>query len=143
MTKADTPPVRDDLKHLTPYGAPQIDVPVRLNTNENPYPPSPGMVRAVADAVAEAAATLHRPEVWLLKVRLVVAGEVDAFASHRAGAPDEGLDVTAGPREQPGGDRRVDPLHRCAHGDDKPKLGDEQDEDQRTTKDSRHQVGLG
>ena len=26
----------------TAYGAPQIDVPVRLNTNENPYPPSPG-----------------------------------------------------------------------------------------------------
>jgi histidinol-phosphate aminotransferase len=60
MTKADTPPVRDDLNDLTPYGAPQIDVPVRLNTNENPYPPSPGLVRAVADAVAEAAATLNR-----------------------------------------------------------------------------------
>ena len=36
MTKADTPPVRADLNDLTPYGAPQIDVPVRLNTNENP-----------------------------------------------------------------------------------------------------------
>jgi histidinol-phosphate aminotransferase len=60
MTKADTPPVRDDLNDLTPYGAPQIDVPVRLNTNENPYPPSPALVRAVADAVAEAAATLNR-----------------------------------------------------------------------------------
>jgi histidinol-phosphate aminotransferase len=52
--------VRDDLKDLHPYGAPQIDVPVRLNTNENPYPPSPAMVRAVADAVAQAAATLNR-----------------------------------------------------------------------------------
>jgi histidinol-phosphate aminotransferase len=60
MTKADTPPVRADLNDLTPYGAPQIDVPVRLNTNENPYPPSPGLVRAIADAVAEAAATLNR-----------------------------------------------------------------------------------
>ncbi len=30
--------VRDDLAHLTPYGAPQLDVPVRLNTNETPYP---------------------------------------------------------------------------------------------------------
>lgn len=52
--------VRDDLADLTPYGAPQIDVPVRLNTNENPYPPSPRMVRAIADAVAEAAGTLNR-----------------------------------------------------------------------------------
>ena len=60
MTKADTPPVRDDLNDLTPYGAPQIDVPVRLNTNENPYPPSPALVRGIADAVAEAAASLNR-----------------------------------------------------------------------------------
>jgi histidinol-phosphate aminotransferase len=53
-------PVRDDLKDLHPYGAPQIDVPVRLNTNENPYPPSPPLQRAIADAVARAAATLNR-----------------------------------------------------------------------------------
>ena len=57
---AAPPPVRDDLKDLHPYGAPQIDVPVRLNTNENPYPPSPALQRAVADAVARAAATLNR-----------------------------------------------------------------------------------
>src|ERR1700755_486191 len=60
MIKADTPPVRRDLSDLTPFGAPQIDVPVRLNTNENPYPPSPALVRAIADAVAEAAASLNR-----------------------------------------------------------------------------------
>jgi histidinol-phosphate aminotransferase len=53
-------PVRDDLKDLHPYGAPQIDVPVRLNTNENPYPPSPRLVQAIANAVAQAAATLNR-----------------------------------------------------------------------------------
>src|SRR3974390_2775898 len=58
---ADAPlPVRDDLKDLHPYGAPQIDAPVRLNTNENPYPPSPALQRSVADAVAGAAATLNR-----------------------------------------------------------------------------------
>ena len=55
-----TLPVRDDLTDLQPYGAPQIDVPVRLNTNENPYPPSPRLVQAVAAAVAEAAGTLNR-----------------------------------------------------------------------------------
>ncbi len=54
------PPVRDDLNDLHPYGAPQTDVPVRLNTNENPYPPSPRLQRAIADAVAQAAATLNR-----------------------------------------------------------------------------------
>ena len=58
---ADAPlSVRPDLQDLHPYGAPQIDVPVLLNTNENPYPPSPALQRAIADAVAEAAATLNR-----------------------------------------------------------------------------------
>jgi len=54
------PPVRDDLTDLHPYGAPQIDVPTRLNTNENPYPPSPRLQRAIADVAAQAAATLNR-----------------------------------------------------------------------------------
>lgn len=34
-------PVRDDLRDLLPYGAPQLDVPVRLNTNETAEPPPP------------------------------------------------------------------------------------------------------
>ena len=33
-------PLRAELRGAQPYGAPQHDVPVRLNTNENPYPPS-------------------------------------------------------------------------------------------------------
>ena len=51
---------RPDLEDLHPYGAPQIDVPVRLNTNVNPYPPSPALQRAGAAAVAGGAATLNR-----------------------------------------------------------------------------------
>jgi histidinol-phosphate aminotransferase len=53
-------PVRDDLKDLRPYGAPQLDVPVQLNTNENPYGPSATLQKAIADAVAEVAGTLNR-----------------------------------------------------------------------------------
>jgi len=52
--------VRDDLKDLTPYGAPQIDVPVLLNTNENPYGPSEALRQTIAEAVAAAAGTLNR-----------------------------------------------------------------------------------
>jgi histidinol-phosphate aminotransferase len=52
--------VRDDLKDLSPYGAPQIDVPVLLNTNENPYGPSDSLRRAIGAAVAAAAGTLNR-----------------------------------------------------------------------------------
>ena len=55
-----TPPVREDLQGEIPYGAPQIDVPVRLNTNENPFPPSPELAARIGQAVAEAAASLHR-----------------------------------------------------------------------------------
>ena len=39
-----TAPLREELRGLEPYGAPQLDVPVLLNVNENPYPPSPTVV---------------------------------------------------------------------------------------------------
>ncbi|WP_421917263.1 histidinol-phosphate transaminase [Nonomuraea polychroma] len=56
----DDLPIRDDLRGKTPYGAPQIDVPVRLNTNENPYPPSPELVADLAEAVRAQAGELNR-----------------------------------------------------------------------------------
>lgn len=56
----DALPLREDLRGKSPYGAPQLDVPVRLNTNENPYPPPPELVADVAEAVRAEAAELHR-----------------------------------------------------------------------------------
>ncbi len=53
-------PLRADLAGREPYGAPQLDVAVRLNTNENPYPPPPGLVRQITEAAAAAAAGLNR-----------------------------------------------------------------------------------
>jgi histidinol-phosphate aminotransferase len=53
-------PVREALRGLPPYGAPQLDVPVRLNTNENPYPPPVAVVAELATAAAQAAAGLNR-----------------------------------------------------------------------------------
>jgi len=53
-------PLRADLLGLEPYGAPQLDVPVVLNVNENPYAPSPGVVAEIAAAVARAARGLNR-----------------------------------------------------------------------------------
>ena len=53
-------PIRDDLRGLTPYGAPQLDVPVLLNTNENPYAPSAALVADLAAAAARAAAGANR-----------------------------------------------------------------------------------
>ena len=56
----DDLPLRDSLRGKSPYGAPQLDVPVRLNTNENPHPPSRALVDDAAEAVRLAAAQLHR-----------------------------------------------------------------------------------
>lgn len=53
-------PLRENLRGKSPYGAPQLDVPVRLNTNENPHPPSRALVDDVAESVRAAAADLHR-----------------------------------------------------------------------------------
>ena len=54
------PPLRAELQGVEPYGAPQLDVPIRLNVNENPYPPSRAVVEDIAGAVTLAAATLNR-----------------------------------------------------------------------------------
>ncbi|MEV0681393.1 histidinol-phosphate transaminase [Actinosynnema sp. NPDC050436] len=53
-------PLREDLRGRSPYGAPQLDVPVRLNTNENPYPPSAELVAEVVSEIALVAGELHR-----------------------------------------------------------------------------------
>lgn len=56
----DDLPLRDNLRGKTPYGAPQLSVPVRLNTNENPHPPTQALIDDVAESVRDAAADLHR-----------------------------------------------------------------------------------
>jgi histidinol-phosphate aminotransferase len=59
-TTLDDLPLRDDLRGKSPYGAPQLHVPVRLNTNENPHPPTQALVDDVAESVRIAAGELHR-----------------------------------------------------------------------------------
>jgi histidinol-phosphate aminotransferase len=53
-------PLREELRGQTPYGAPQLEVAVRLNVNENPYPPSVRVVAEIAAAVADEARSLNR-----------------------------------------------------------------------------------
>jgi len=56
----DDLPLRADLRGKSPYGAPQLDVPVRLNTNENPHPPTQALIDDVTDSVRAVAGELHR-----------------------------------------------------------------------------------
>ncbi|WP_127501362.1 histidinol-phosphate transaminase [Actinoplanes solisilvae] len=60
MTTIDDLPIRDDLRGKTPYGAPQLDVAVRLNTNENSYPLPEAVVDAIAKAVQAELRDLNR-----------------------------------------------------------------------------------
>ncbi|MEX0835237.1 MAG: histidinol-phosphate transaminase [Nitriliruptor sp.] len=46
-------PLRADLADVTPYGAPQLDVPVRLNTNETADPPPPGYLAEVGHRIQD------------------------------------------------------------------------------------------
>ena len=55
-----SPLIREELRGIEPYGAPQLDVPVCLNVNENPYPPSAAVVADIERSVAEAARGLNR-----------------------------------------------------------------------------------
>jgi histidinol-phosphate aminotransferase len=59
VTLADLP-LREDLRGKSPYGAPQLNVPVRLNTNENPHPPTKALVDDVTASVQAVAGDLHR-----------------------------------------------------------------------------------
>ncbi len=73
MSLADLP-LRPELRGRVPYGAPQLDVPVRLNVNENPYPPSAALVEDLAASVAAAARGLNRyPDRDALELRGALA----------------------------------------------------------------------
>src|SRR5690606_15874566 len=56
----DQLPLREHLRGRSPYGSPQLVVPERLNTNENPSPPPAELVDDVASAVREVARNLKR-----------------------------------------------------------------------------------
>ena len=77
------PPIREELRGLQPYGAPQLDVPVQLNTNENPYGPSPECVADIATSVAQAASTLNRyPDREHVELRTALAAYLTKDTPH-------------------------------------------------------------
>ena len=79
----DDLPLRDDLRGQRPYGAPQLDVAVRLNTNENPYSPDDAVVASIVDRVTDAARGLNRyPDRDAVELRHALAG----YISERTGA---------------------------------------------------------
>jgi len=60
MTDLSSLPLRENLRGLSPYGAPQLDVPHMLNTNENTHPVPQEVATAIAERVAAVAGGLNR-----------------------------------------------------------------------------------
>ncbi|WP_093504263.1 histidinol-phosphate transaminase [Streptomyces sp. Ag109_O5-10] len=79
----DDLPVRDELRGKSPYGAPQLDVPVRLNTNENPYPLPEPLVERITERVREAARDLNRyPDRDAVQLRTELARYLTKAGNH-------------------------------------------------------------
>ncbi|MDH6144616.1 histidinol-phosphate aminotransferase [Kitasatospora sp. GP30] len=91
--KIDDLPIRDELRGQSPYGAPQLDVPVQLNTNENPYQLPDELVARIAERVAEAARDLNRyPDRDAVQLRTELAAYLNRTSGPNGTAGTE-LDV--------------------------------------------------
>jgi histidinol-phosphate aminotransferase len=92
MNTPPVPPVqpRDDLRALEGYHSPQLEVSVRLNTNESPFPPPANFVAAWTTALRDA--PLHRyPD--------RAAGELRAALGAQLGQPAERIFCANGSNE--------------------------------------------
>ena len=77
-------PLRADLVGQSPYGAPQLDVPVQINTNENPFPPSQALIDDLVESIGKVAADLNRyPDRDAVSLRT----ELAAYLARTTGVP--------------------------------------------------------
>jgi histidinol-phosphate aminotransferase len=82
----DDLPIRDELKGKSPYGAPQLDVPVLLNTNENPNSLPDELVARIAERVSAAARNLNRyPDRDAVELRTRLAAYLTTSTGHAVG----------------------------------------------------------
>ena len=63
---------REQIRAMTGYHSPQVDVPVRLNTNESPFPPPHGWIEKLAD-IASSLEWNRYPDRASLELRSVIA----------------------------------------------------------------------
>ena len=94
MTSLDDLPIRDDLRGLSPYGAPQLSVPVALNVNENTHPIPEAVAHDIVTAVATAILSVNRyPDREFTELRESLA----AYVAH--GAQPENIWAANGSNE--------------------------------------------
>ena len=87
-------PLRDDLRGQHPYGAPQLDVPILLNVNENTFGVPPDAKEAILKAVADELDGLNRyPDREFTELRRALA----AYLGH--GLTEENIWAANGSNE--------------------------------------------
>ena len=75
MTSLDDLPIRDDLRGLKPYGAPQEHVRVQLNVNENTHPIPEAVATDIVRSLAQAVMGANRyPDREFTDLRRALAG---------------------------------------------------------------------
>lgn len=75
MTELSDLPIRDDLRGLSPYGAPQVHVPVQLNVNENTHSIPEAVATDIVMALAQAVMGVNRyPDREFTELRDSLAG---------------------------------------------------------------------
>ena len=75
MASLNDLPIRDDLRGLTPYGAPQEHVRIRLNVNENTHPVPEAVATDIVTALAAVVLGLNRyPDREFTQLRESLAG---------------------------------------------------------------------
>ena len=75
VTRLEDLPLRTNLQGLTPYGAPQLHVPVALNVNENTHPIPDAVARDILASLAEAIHSVNRyPDREFTALREALAG---------------------------------------------------------------------
>jgi histidinol-phosphate aminotransferase len=75
MARLEDLPLRDDLKGQQPYGAPQLEVPVSLNVNENTHRVPLEVAEDIIERLAKALMSINRyPDREFMKLREALAG---------------------------------------------------------------------
>lgn len=60
MTSFEDLPIRDDLRGMTPYGAPQEPLPITINVNENPFPVPEAVALSIIERISLTLPGLNR-----------------------------------------------------------------------------------
>lgn len=96
MTSLGSLPLRDDLRGRSPYGAPVIDVPVRLNVNENAFDVPADVTAALQQRIAAISSSLNRyPDREFTELRNLLAGYLNDVL--RREGDDDGAPGSQGP----------------------------------------------